>query len=92
MDLKSIQKKLSLLKSKIEKQGGLNEHDQKELQSLMTQTLSTASDELETLQIRLKNLAPSHKRVGNDNHILSEEQKSRLLILEKSGSCSGAIH
>ncbi len=90
MDLKYIQKKLKLLKDRVEKQGHLSEDDQQELQFLMSETLSSASNELETLQGRLGKVAAS--RIGNDNRILSEEQKDRLLILEKSGTCSGSIH
>ncbi len=90
MDLKYIQEKLRILRDRIQEQGHLSEDDQQELQFLMNETLSSASDELESLQGRLEGLAAI--RAGNDNRPLSEDQKARLSILEKSGTCSGAIH
>lgn len=92
MDLKYIQKKLKLLKDRVEKQGHLSTDDQQELQFLMSETLSTASNELESIQERLENVPTI--RPGNDNRRgkLTDDQKERLLVLEKSGACSGAIH
>ena len=83
MDLKAIQAKLKVLRDRIRDQGSISSSDEKELQSLINQTLTRANSELEDIQSRLENIT----RKANDNRMLKDlddDQKSRLSMAEKS--------
>lgn len=91
MDLKNIQNQLKTLRDKIKDQGKISESDEKELKSLIRQTLESANNELEDIQGRLKNIVTQHSR-ANDNEHLTDEQKKRLSLVEKTGTGSIAVH
>ncbi|MEM6780512.1 MAG: hypothetical protein AAF569_01465 [Pseudomonadota bacterium] len=90
MDFKNVQAQLKSLRDRIKNKGEISPADEKELKSLIRQTLETANDELEGIRGRLDNLVKTHQ--ANDNKILSEEQKSRLKLVEKTGTGSIAVH
>ena len=90
MDLKTVQQQLKLLRDRIKSQGEISSDDEQELRSLISQTLETANDELEDIQQRLeKNVI---RKKANDNIELTDEQKARLTITEKTGTGSIAVH
>lgn len=89
MDLKEIQKKLKDLRDRIRNDGCITPESQQELKSLLSDTLVTANDELTAIQQRLNTTLTL--RAGNDN-VLSDEQKKRLRIIEKTGTGSHAVH
>lgn len=96
MDLKSIQKKLEILRDRIRAEGRISETSEHELKNLLNNTLASASQELSTIQDRLT--ATIALQAGNDNitkpvnTTLSDEQKKRLSFVEKSGSGSHTVH
>lgn len=90
MDLKNIQDQLKELRDRIKDQGRISDTDEKELKSLIRQTLESANDELEGIQGRLKTLVAKHQ--ANDNQKLSAEQQARLDLVEKTGTGSVAVH
>lgn len=90
MDLKDIQKKLKDLRDRIKDEGRLTPTSEAELRRILNDTLTTASDELSVLQDKLS--ATLAIRAGNDNTVLSDEQKKRLRIVEKAGTGSYAVH
>lgn len=90
MDLKNVQQKLKVLRDRIRDQGAISAEDEVELKSLIRQTLETANDELEGLQGRLTSIIKTHK--ANDNQSLTDDQKKRLWIVERTGSGSHAVH
>lgn len=89
MDLKDIQKKLKDLRDRIKDEGGISAKSEAELKAILSDTLVTANDELESIQERLN--ATMAIRAGNDN-VLSDDQKKRLRIIEKTGTGSHAVH
>lgn len=90
MDLKHIQNKLKVLRDRIRDQGEISTEDEKELKSLIRLTLEGANSELEGLQGRLQKMAARH--LSNDSRGLTDEQKARLLLTEKAGAGSVAVH
>lgn len=89
MDLKEIQQKLKELRDIIRAEGRISADSEQNLREILNDTLITANDELSSIQQKLTdNLS---KRAGNDN-ILSDEQKKRLSIIEKTGSGSQSVH
>lgn len=89
MDLKDIQKKLQELRDRIKDEGRISSVSEQELKAILNDTLVSANDELNAIQERLS--ATLAIRAGNDN-ILSDEQKKRLRIIEKTGTGSCAVH
>lgn len=89
MDYKFIQKKLQNLRDRIAQKGQISESDEKELKSLIHDTLLNANDQLENIQGRLHTMIA--KKAGNDN-ALNEEQKAKLDVLQKAGAGSTAVH
>ena len=89
MDLKDIQKKLKDLRTRIKDEGCLSPQSEQELRDILSSTLVTANDELTSIQERLN--ATMAVRAGNDN-ALSEDQKKRLRLMEKTGTGSHAVH
>lgn len=91
MNFKAIQDKLKNLRSRIRQEGCISADNEQELKFLLHETLMGATDELNDLQGKLQTLA--FQKVGNDNPApLSEEQKSRLSVMEKTGTGSASIH
>lgn len=88
MDLKRIQGQLKILRDRIKDRGEISDADEMELKRLIRATLQGANEELEGINGRLKKLT-QHK--ANDN-ALSEEQKAKLAIMEKTGTGSCAVH
>lgn len=89
MDLKDIQIKLKELRDRIKDEGGISEISEQELKAILNDTLLSANTELSTIQNRLN--ATMAMRAGNDN-TLSDDQKKRLRIIEKTGTGSHAVH
>lgn len=89
MDLKEIQQKLKELRDRIRAEGHISTSSEQTLRDILNTTLVTANDELSSLQEKLSDSLS--KRAGNDN-VLSEEQKKRLSIIEKTGSGSQSVH
>ena len=89
MDLKDIQIKLKELRDRIKDEGGISEISEQELKAILNDTLLSANTELSTIQNRLN--ATMAMRAGNDN-VLSDDQKKRLRIIEKTGTGSYAVH
>jgi len=91
MNFKNIQKKLTDLRDRIRSQGSISEEDEKELKSLLSQTLMTANSELEGVQKKLDSL-PALKAQNDNAYSLNDDQKSRLDLITKTGTGSAAIH
>lgn len=89
MDLKDIQKKLKDLRTRIRDEGRLSAESEQELRDILSSTLVTANDQLTSIQERLNTTMAM--RAGNDN-ALSDDQKKRLRLIEKTGSGSHAVH
>ena len=89
MDLKDIQEKLKALRDRIKDEGSISPLSEQELKSILNDTLVSANDELTAIQNRLN--ATMAIRAGNDN-VLSDDQKKRLRIIEKTGTGSCAVH
>jgi hypothetical protein len=89
MNLKDIQKKLKTLRDRIKDEGSISASSEAELRSILNDTLITANDELLAIQDKLN--TQLSLRAGNDN-VLSDEQKKRLRIIEKTGTGSYAVH
>lgn len=87
MDLKSIHKQLKNLHDRIKKQGHMSVSDQQELQSLMKETINTASSEMTSIQTRM-----GLKLSATATRPLTTEQIARLSIVEKTGTGSNLIH
>ena len=92
MDLKHVQQKLKTLRDRIRDQGEISAEDEKELKSLIRQTLEGANSELEGLQGRLSKIVENHQANDNQDKELNEEQKTRLSLMEKTGTGSIAVH
>ncbi len=90
MDLKAIHKQLKLLHDKIKKQGHMSATDEQELKSLMQETLTTASTEIDSIQNGLKRQMTFG--TANANRPLNSDQIARLSIVEKTGTGSNLIH
>lgn len=90
MSLKDVQQKLKDLRDRIRADGKLSPGIERELQELLSETLTSANDEISALQDKLN--ATLSFRAGNDNATLSDEQKRRLRIVEKTGTGSEAVH
>lgn len=89
MDLKDIQKKLKELRDRIKTEGHISATSEQELKDILASTLVSANNELSTIQNKLNTTMAM--RAGNDN-ILSDDQKKRLRIIEKTGTGSCAVH
>jgi hypothetical protein len=89
MDIKDIQEKLKQLRDRIKDEGCISPAAELELKTILNDTLVSANNELSTIQERLS--ATMAMRAGNDN-TLSDDQKKRLRIVEKTGTGSHAVH
>jgi hypothetical protein len=89
MDLKEIQEKLKALRDRIQNEGGISPAAERELKDILNDTLVSANDELTAIQCRLN--ATMTVRASNNN-ALSDDQKKRLRIIEKTGTGSVAVH
>lgn len=89
MDMKDIQKKLKDLRDRIREEGSISHDSEKELRLILEDTLVSANSELNVIQMKLTTALSL--RAGNDN-LLSDDQKSRLRIIEKTGTGSHAVH
>ncbi len=89
MDLKDIQKKLKVLRDKIRADGCITPESENNLKNILNETLSSAHEELSSIQEKLT--ATMSMRAGNDN-ILSDDQKHRLRLMEKTGTGSLTVH
>ncbi len=89
MDLKDIQQKLKELRDMIKADGHVSPAAEAQLKTILSDTLTTANVELNAIQTKLN--ATMAMRAGNDN-ALSEDQKKRLRIVEKTGTGSQAVH
>ncbi len=90
MTLKDIQIQLKDLRDRIRADGCLSPDIEQELQRLLNETMTTANDEIAALQDKLN--ASLSFRADNDNAALSDEQKRRLRIVEKTGTGSQTVH
>ena len=79
MDLKAIQAKLKVLRDRIRDQGSISSSDEKELQSLINQTLTRTNTELEDIQSRLENIT----RKANDNRMLKDLDDDTLEMIRQ---------
>jgi hypothetical protein len=89
MDIKDIQAKLKELRDRIKQDGHISPVSEEQLKDILNDTLISANDELATIQQRLN--TKMTMRPGNDN-ILSDDQKKRLRLIEKTGTGSHAVH
>ena len=89
MDIKDIQAKLKELRDRIKQDGHISPLSEQQLKDILNDTLISANGELATIQQRLNTKMTI--RAGNDN-ILSDDQKKRLRIIEKTGTGSYAVH
>ena len=62
---------------------------EEELKNILNDTLTSAHQELSTIQNKLT--ATMSIRAGNDNG-LSDEQKTRLRLMEKIGTGTHTVH
>lgn len=91
MSIKDIQGKLKDLRDRIKDEGELSSSSEAELRALLDDTLISANAELDTVRKKLN--AHMALRAGNDNiPLLTDEQKRRLMIVEKTGTGSHAVH
>lgn len=91
MDFKNIQKKLAVLRDRIRAEGCISSDAEDELKAIMNETLVSANQELTNIQSRLSSTMAF--RTGNDNTpILSDEQRKRLRLVEKTGTGSDMVH
>jgi septal ring factor EnvC (AmiA/AmiB activator) len=92
MDLKAIQAQLESLRNRIRAEGRISTSCEQELKSILENTIQTANHELTDIQNKLT--ATMAMRAGNDNQtpLLSDDQKKRLSILEKTGTGSTVLH
>jgi hypothetical protein len=89
MDIKDIQAKLKELRDRIKQDGHISPVSEQQLKDILNDTLISANGELATIQQRLNTKITM--RAGNDN-ILSDDQKKRLRLIEKTGTGSHAVH
>lgn len=89
MDLKKVTKKLSKVRDSIREKGGVTPEDEKALKELVNQTLSAAKKELATIPAKHAYERPV---AHNDNRPLSQDQRFRLSLVEKTGTGSTAVH
>ena len=89
MDIKDIQAKLKELRDRIKQDGHISPLSEQQLKDILNDTLISANGELATIQQRLN--TKMTMRAGNDN-ILSDDQKKRLRLIEKTGTGSYAVH
>ncbi|MFA5592530.1 MAG: hypothetical protein WC989_04370 [Micavibrio sp.] len=89
MDLKDIQEKLQALRDRIKEDGHISPESERALQDLLSTSLISTNEELSAAQARLN--AAMAVRAGNDN-ALSDDQKKRLRLMEKTGTGSYAVH
>ena len=89
MDIKDIQAKLKELRDRIKQDGHISPVSEQQLKDILNDTLISANGELATIQQRLN--TKMTMRAGNDN-ILSDDQKKRLRLIEKTGTGSHAVH
>ncbi len=89
MDIKDIQKKLAALRDRIRAEGQISPDSEMELKNILNDTLASANHELTSIQNKLT--ATMAMRAGNDNP-LSDEQKKRLRLVEKTGTGSEMVH
>jgi LPS O-antigen subunit length determinant protein (WzzB/FepE family) len=89
MDLSDTKKKLQALRDRIKAEGKLSSEGEKELQSILDDAILSASEELNELQEKLNDALAV--RTSNKSP-LSEEQKSKLKIIEKTGTGSREVH
>ncbi len=89
MDIKDIQAKLKELRDRIKSDGQITPQSEEDLKAILNDTLISANTELTALQGKLN--ARMAMQAGNDNG-LSEDQKKRLRIIEKTGTGSSAVH
>ncbi len=91
MDLKDIQKKLQTLRDRIRADGRISADSEEQLKNILNDTLTSAHQELSTIQNKLT--ATMSIRAGNDNQTkLSDDQKHRLRLMEKTGTGSDMVH
>ncbi len=91
MDLKDIQKKLQTLRDRIRADGRISADSEEQLKNILNDTLNSAHQELSTIQNKLT--ATMSIRAGNDNQTkLSDDQKHRLRLMEKTGTGSDMVH
>lgn len=89
MDIKDIQAKLKELRDRIKTDGQITPQSEEALKAILNDTLVSANTELTALQTKLS--ARMVMQAGNDNE-LSEDQKKRLRIIEKTGTGSQTVH
>lgn len=89
MDIKDIQAKLKELRDRIKSDGQITPQSEEDLKTILNDTLISANTELTALQGKLN--ARMAMQAGNDNG-LSEDQKKRLRIIEKTGTGSQTVH
>ena len=96
MNFKDIQVRLEQLKEQIQRDGRLSEQSEQELQGLIHHTILVANDELHNIQLQVESImqVKSSGGTSNDNEdlALTQEQKLRLAIAEKTGIASSSIH
>lgn len=97
MNFKDIQVRLEQLKEQIQRDGRLSEQSEQELQGLIHHTILVANDELHNIQLQVEGIMQartSSDSTSNDNEdaALTQEQKLRLAIAEKTGIASSSIH
>ena len=91
MDFKKIQEKLAVLRDRIRSDGCISPDSEQELKNIMNDTLTSASQELTNIQTKLSSTMAI--RAGNDNQTkLSDDQKKRLRLVEKTGTGSEMVH
>lgn len=91
MDFKDIQDKLKNLRDRIKAEGRITSSSEAELREILSDTLTSADQEIKSLQNRIN--TQLEMRAGNDNKPeLSEDQMRRLSIIEKTGTGSYVVH
>ena len=88
MNLKNVAKKLSKVRDSIREHGSVSAEDEKALQDLVNETIGCAKQELSKIPQRTKNMPIPH----NDNQPLSNDQRLRLSLVEKTGTGSVSVH
>lgn len=90
MNLKKVTKKLSQVRDNLLSGNEISDEDEQILRSLLGDTLDVDQSDLKRVPDSMKNRQMPMPE--NDNTPLTSEQKFRLRLMEKTGTCSVSIH
>ncbi len=89
MSFKKITKALSDVRNNIRVTGEVTMSDRQALQELVEETIKASPDELKALPRKVTGRIAFP---GNDNKMLTPDQRYKLRIIEKTGTGSTSVH